>query len=629
MRSSLARDMSAAARVDAGAGWYAQRADPFERPQLTFDVDVDVCVVGAGLAGLTVAREVARRGWSVAVLEARRVAGDASGRSCGFVLPGLGADVRQMVARLGVDRAGELWRLSEAGVEYVRTTIRETEMPGTEPVSGWLDVSKIDSGDEMLAIATVLGELGARIEGWPAERVRAALKSESYFHAIHYPTAFHIDPLAYAHGLARAAIAAGAVIFEDTPATAIDPAGVRKRIATPKGRVRAAHIVLAGNTHLGALAPGLAETVLPVTGHVAVTAPLGQRLAEAITYRGAVSDSRSANYHYRIVGGDRLMWAGGGGVWPASPARAGEAFKAAIARTFPQLGAVEIAHAWSGVMGLSVHGMPQLGEVIPGLWLANAFGRHGLSTTAMAGELIAAAITEHDDRWRLFLPYELVWAGGRLGRLVRHVGAWSRGRREDWAASVARRREAVRRAEALAEPQEPVEPEAGPSRIAEPAAHQADGEAESSPLVPEANVAEIDVPEVESLLRQAAERARGIESHPDQPAPASAPTAPSRAEFPPFGRNSQDSGSRNVGLVPAGCAHGRRGACGRPRPRGAGSIPAASIPAASIPAAMDHRDRRRSPLPAALARLRRLRLLPVPVVRPAHCRHAAALPCAA
>lgn len=492
--------MNAMARMDVGASWYAQRADAFERPQLTYDLDVDVCVIGAGLAGLTVAREVARRGWSVAVLEARRVAGSASGRNCGFVLPGLGADVRQMVARVGLDRARELWQLSEAGVEYVRTTIRETEMPGTEPVSGWLDVSKVDSGDEMLAIATLLGEFGAAIEGWPTERVRDTLRSECYFHAIHYPKAFHIDPLAYAHGLARAAIAAGAVLFEETPATAIDPAGVRKRISTPKGRVRAAHIVLAGNTQLGALAPGLADTVLPVTGHVAVTAPLGPRLGEAIAWRGAVSDSRSANHHYRIVGGDRLMWAGGAGVWPGSPRTAAKRFQAAIARIFPQLGAVEVEHAWSGTMGFTLHRVPQIGEVVPGLWLASAFGAHGLNTSAIAGELIAAAITEHDDRWRLFLPYELVWAGGRLGRLAQQVGSWSRSRHEDWAASVARRREAVRRAEAgqtggvVAEP----------IRMAEPVpVRPGRGETESAAVPP--------VAEVESLLRRVAshERARG------------------------------------------------------------------------------------------------------------------------
>jgi glycine/D-amino acid oxidase-like deaminating enzyme len=492
--------MNAMAGVDAGASWYLQRATaPFERPQLTFDLDVDVCVIGGGLAGLTVAREVARRGWSVAVLEARRVAWDASGRNCGFVLPGFGADVRRMVERVGIDRARELWRLSEAGVAYVRNTIRDTQMPGTELVAGgWLDVSKVDSGDEMLSIAGLLGqELGVAIEGWPTEQVRDVLKSDSYFHALHYPHAFHIDPLAYAHGLARAALAAGAVIFEETPATAIDPAGVRKRIATPKARVRAAHVVLAGNTHLGALAPGLADTVLPVTGTVAVTAPLGARLGYAIAFRGAVSDSRLANHHYRIVGGDRLMWAGGAGLWPQSPRAAAKQFQAAILRTFPQLGEVTIEHAWSGTMGFSIHRMPQVGEVVPGLWLASAFGAHGINASAMAGELIAAAITEHDDRWRLFLPYELVWAGGRLGRLAQRVGAWSRGRHEEWLASVARRREAVRRSEAG----QTGGVVAAPIRMAEPPPVEGAPPPESAPAT--------RVAEVESLLRRVASHERG------------------------------------------------------------------------------------------------------------------------
>jgi glycine/D-amino acid oxidase-like deaminating enzyme len=544
--------MDATVRADFGASWYAAEVDggdaAFERARLTYDLDVDVCVIGGGLAGLTAAREVARRGWSVALIEARRVAWSASGRNCGFVLPGFGADPRAMVERVGIDRARELWKLSEAGVEYVRTAIRDLAMPGVVPADGWLDVSKIDDGDELLAVASLLGqEFGATIEGWPTEQVRAALKSDHYFHAIHYPTAFHLDPLAYARGLARAALAAGAVIFEETPALAIDPAGVRKRITTPNGRLRAMHIVLAGNAQLGALVPGLADTVLPVTGFVAVTAPLGERLAEAIAYRGAVSDTRLANHQYRIVGNDRLMWSGGGGFWPASPRGAARQFKRAIARIFPQLGAVEIEHAWSGVMGYSLHGMPQVGEVIPGLWLANGFGRHGLNTTAMAAELIATAITEHDDRWRLFLPYELVWSGGRFGRLVRHVGVWSRERGEDWTASVARRREAVRQAEGVMEPvdaepheavAEPVPPSAEPHvSVAETAADRSD---RGSPLVSEPGVAEVDVPEVESLLRQAAERAKGAHREGDEPH-IDPPGGPDALETPPFGRNSQDS----------------------------------------------------------------------------------------
>jgi glycine/D-amino acid oxidase-like deaminating enzyme len=461
--------MNATVQADFGASWYAgTAAGAFERPRLTFDIDVDVCVIGGGLAGLTAAREVARRGWSVAVLEAKRVAWSASGRNCGVVMPGFGSDPRRMVERIGIDLATDLWKLSEAGLDYVRTTIRDTGMPGVRPVSGWLDVCKADNADELRAVAALLKEkFGAAIEAWPTERVRAGLKSDCYFQALHYPDAFHIDPLNYAHGLANAALAAGAAIFEESPALEIDPAGVRKRITTPSGRVRAAHIVLAGNAHLDALVPRLAETVLPVTSYVAVTAPLGERLGEAISYKGAVSDTRLSGAQYRIVGGDRLMWAGGVGTWPPSPRRAVGQFASAIARTFPQLGAVEIEHAWSGVMGFSVHGMPQVGEVIPGLWLASGFGGHGLNTTAMAGELIAGAITDGDDRWRLFLPYELVWAGGTLGRAVHHVATWARRGSESWAASLSRRREAVRRAEAAqVRPEQAAPPQVAPQQVA-------------------------------------------------------------------------------------------------------------------------------------------------------------------
>src|SRR5260370_20469598 len=83
---------------------------------------------------------------------------------------------------------------------------------------------------------------------------------------------------------------------------------------------------------------------------------------------------------------------------------------------YPQLGEVEVEHAWSGVRGNALHRRPQIGELSPGLWLASAFGGHGLNTTAMAGNILAQTVVEGDDTWRLFAPFELVWARGRLRR---------------------------------------------------------------------------------------------------------------------------------------------------------------------------------------------------------------------
>ncbi len=441
-----------------------------ERARLNFDLDVDVCVVGGGLAGLTVAREVARRGWAVALLEARRVAWNASGRNCGIAMPGFAAAPERIVERVGLDHARALWKLSEQGLAYVRDAIRETEMPGVVPVPGCLDVSTTDDSDEFLAVLALLGqEFGVDVEGWPVERLRLVLKTDYYFHALHFPAAFHIHTLNYARGLAVSAEQHGARIFENTPVLEIDPAGVRKRLVTPTARVRAAHVVLAGNALIGGLVPHLAETVLPVTSYVAVTAPLGERLSAAVAYRGAVSEGRFADRRCHIVDGNRLMWAGAKGLWPSQPGKVARSFQRDISRRFPQLGEVEIADIWSGVTGLAVHRMPQIGEVSPGIWLASAFGGHGINTSAMAGDLIAHAIIDGDDRWRLFLPYELVWAGGATGRTLTQIGWWSRRLREEVSASAARRREALRRNEVPDAPAVPDEEErsAPPSPVGE------------------------------------------------------------------------------------------------------------------------------------------------------------------
>ncbi len=406
------------------AGWYeATRVASPERPRLNFDLDADVCVIGAGLAGLTVAREVAKRGWSVAVLEASRVASAASGRNTGFVLPGFQEDIESMIERVGLDHTKQLWALSEQGLDYVRRTIDETGMPGIDPLPGWLRVSKTDNGGEIDAEVERLRWIGANVEAWPTGRVREVLPNKRYFGALHFPGAIHIHPLNYALGLAADAEKLGARIFEDTPATAVDPAGVRKRIDTPEARVRAAHVVFACNVQLGELMPRLGATLLPITTFVLVTEPI-PRLSEIVRYRGAVSDTNWADNHYRIVGGDRLQWSGRMRAWQADPRWVRRGLAADIRRNFPDLGKIEIAHIWSGTLGRAIHRMPQIGEIESGLWVASGFGGHGLNTTAMGGELIARGIVESDATWQLFAPYELVWAGGMLGRMVAQGIYW-------------------------------------------------------------------------------------------------------------------------------------------------------------------------------------------------------------
>ncbi|HEV7983441.1 MAG TPA: FAD-binding oxidoreductase [Xanthobacteraceae bacterium] len=455
--------MEGADQSEFGRTWYSRVTTlPPARASLGFEIDVDVCIIGGGLAGLTVAREIVRRGWSAAVLEAKRIAWNASGRNSGLVMPGYPANIEKVVERIGLPATRALWALSEAGVRYVRDTIAEIGMSGVVQGYGWLDVSKTDDRETTLARARLLSEdLGVEVQPWSLEQVRDVLRSDHYFSAVNHPHAFQINPLAYALALAGAAERAGVYIFENTPVLSVDPAGVRKRISTANGRVRAGRVVLAGNVYLGNVANRIADTLVPVTAYTGVTKPLGARLASVMSYRGAVSDSRYGDYSYRIIDGDRLMWSGGVSIRKRNAAWMEKRLARAIRSTYPELGTVAFENFWSGTMGFAVHRMPQIGELAPGVWLTSGFGGQGINTSAIAGQLIARAIIDSDATWQNFLPYELVWAGGVAGRVVTQAMLSWWHANEALAASAARRHETLlqrRQREAAGEPVERVRP---------------------------------------------------------------------------------------------------------------------------------------------------------------------------
>src|SRR6202022_1437824 len=172
-----------------------------ERSRLSFDLDVDICVVGGGLAGLTGALEAARLGASVAVLEGRHIGWNASGHQLGTVMPGYGLPIGDLIARIGFEDTRELWSLSKQGAEYVRATASEQLIPGFALSEGALEGSNGGVGDQLIGRLQMLGEdFETEVEGWQVDRVRDQLKTDHYFHGVYYPKAFQIDGRKYIHG---------------------------------------------------------------------------------------------------------------------------------------------------------------------------------------------------------------------------------------------------------------------------------------------------------------------------------------------------------------------------------------------------------------------------------------------
>jgi glycine/D-amino acid oxidase-like deaminating enzyme len=405
----------------APATYYAATAVAHRpRPRLVSQIEAAVCIVGGGFAGLWTARALARRGYDVVVLEGRRIAGEASGRNGGFVAAGYAERLSRIIDRVGLDHARALYALSREGIELMRAMIAEG-VPGVDPVPGRLNVLRYDDAEGVKRQAGLLAEhFDHDVLIWPTERVRETLKTRRYYQALHDADAFSIHPYNLALALAEEIERLGGRIFEQSPAVDVDLDGMRKWVATAGGRVRTHQVVFCGSAFIGEIFPALARAILPVSTHIAVTAPIADILVETIRYAGGISDNRRAGNYYRIVG-DRLMWGGGITTQIKLPRRLQRMMARDMASVYPQLKGVAIEYAWSGVMGYAIHRMPQIGLVRPGVWIASAFGGHGLNTTAIGAELVAAAIGERDDRWRLFIPYGLVWAGGGWGRRAMQI----------------------------------------------------------------------------------------------------------------------------------------------------------------------------------------------------------------
>ena len=360
-------------------------------------------------------------GSRVVLVERRRIGWGASGRNGGFVGAGFAERSGALIDKLGLDHARRLYAQSQRGVAIVRDAIDEhgaARHPHGQSAASSRSRAPTRAQASPTARARLADKLGASFEPWETARVRALIASERYHQAIHDPQSFHIHPLNFALALARDIERRGGQVHRAQRRGRSGAAGRCLAPAlTPDGEIAARHVVLAGNADLGRVQPRIARAVLPVATYVAVTAKIGPKLAEAIRWPGAISDTRRAGDYYRIVDGDRLLWGGRITTDTREPPRLREMMRGDILSVYPQLGDVQIDYAWPGIMGYAPHKMPQVGEIEPGLWVCSAFGGHGLAQTAAGAD---ARGRRHRRRRR---PLEAVparsarrWAGGPLGR---------------------------------------------------------------------------------------------------------------------------------------------------------------------------------------------------------------------
>lgn len=408
-------------------------SDPKKRPSLAGREECDTLIVGGGLAGLTTALQLARAGQCVVVLEAESVGFGASGRNGGFVGPGYATGNAQIARIAGEDAARQLHLMSIEGVDFVRETIHALAIDDAKPKTGLMSVLRHDDGASLKAyVEQTHRHYGYELEFMERDRVQAVLKSERYFQAVRDGQSFHMHPLNYLRGVAREIERLGGRIFETSPAKAIDLDGAQKRVMTQGGEVRARNVVFTTGGYTGSLHGKLKRSFLPIATYVMVSEEAPERIALAIATTDAIGDNRRAGDYYRVVDdGRRLLWGGRITTRAASTDALARELRAEMVGTYPQLAGLKTELAWSGLMSYARHLMPQIGHMSPGVWHCTAFGGHGLNTTAIGGKVVAEGILGESDRYKLFEPFGLVWAGGLAGLAVAQLTYWKL-QAQDW-----------------------------------------------------------------------------------------------------------------------------------------------------------------------------------------------------
>ncbi|BFM05346.1 NAD(P)/FAD-dependent oxidoreductase [Halioxenophilus aromaticivorans] len=408
---------------DANQNWYqASRNSNAQYPPLTSNENVDVCVVGAGITGLTTALHLAERGYRVAVLEAQQVGFGASGRSGGQMIFGLAAEQPSIEKLVGKADAQKIWQASLAGLDLLRGRIAKHNIdcsyaPGHAHVA-----IKPRHINELKHWADDLQtHYHYPVELWDKQRTQQEINSQRYCAALYDGNSGHIHPLNYTLGLAQAANATGVSIYEHSPALSIDhtqgPAGPAT-ITTATGSIKAQFVVLAGNAYLANVGDALRNKIMPVGTYICATQPLGQERAQALIRNNiAVADINFVLDYFRLSHDTRLLFGGRVSYSTVPPANLARAMGARMRAVFPQLHNTRIDYAWGGFVGITVNRAPHFGRLANNVYFAQGFSGHGIAATGLAGKLMADAIAGTAEQFDVFtrIPH-MAFPGGRLLR---------------------------------------------------------------------------------------------------------------------------------------------------------------------------------------------------------------------
>ncbi len=391
--------------------WYAASAAANAaarppRPTLAGRLEVDVCVVGGGIAGCSTALHLAERGYRVALLEAEVIGWGASGRSGAQAITGVACGQSKLESLVGADDARRIWDMSVEALALQRELIRKHAID-CDYIAGQMHVALKPRQERELReeVAMLDRRYDYRaVRMVERDELRTLIDSNRYIAGTFDPLCGHLHPLKYTQGLAAAAERLGVNIFEHSRAlgyTRSSAEHLHVRIAA--GEIRCRQLALCGNAWLGPTAPTLARKIISVGTYIIATQVLGaERAAALIRNNAAVTDVNWVIDYFRRSADHRLLFGGRVSYSGVDPLGTRRATRARMLKVFPQLADVDVAYAWGGLVDITLNRAPHFGALERGVYFVQGFSGHGIALTGIAGKLLAEAISGQSERFDIF-----------------------------------------------------------------------------------------------------------------------------------------------------------------------------------------------------------------------------------
>lgn len=380
-----------------GTPYAATGGAPIGAPALQGDRVVDIAVIGGGIAGCSVALHAAEAGRRVAVLEAKEIGWGASSRNSGHVPPASKQPPAEILRRYGPVFGPRLIKATREGPDLVFGLAEKHRMAADVVRSGNIVAAHTPAALSLLKQrAEDLQALGYPVEILGQRRTAEIIGSDEgyYFGCLSDRQGGTINPLAFVRGLARAAIAAAAEVYENTAVTRLARTGGKWRVETAQGSVAADHVVLCTNAYTGDLWPGLRQSVVPVRAYQYVTKPLRDNVRKTILPGGqGMTDTRRLMSGIRIFPDGRLFFSGQGPVFGPEGPPALRPSLGRINEIFPQLGRLELDFVWTGWIAMNHEASWKIHQLAPGLLAALGCNGRGLAFATILGRELARYMT--------------------------------------------------------------------------------------------------------------------------------------------------------------------------------------------------------------------------------------------